>query len=134
VSVHVRLRVGGELYALPVENVVEVAELGAVSEVPGAPPAVLGVRNLRGRILPVVDFAALLGVPRTDVAPRVVIAEDDGRRACLAIDEVTQVGELPEPSEEAESELLRGAALDGGDLVGIVDVRRLFDTLEGSRG
>ena len=52
-GVHVRVRVAGEHYALPVEDVLEVAELRAITPVPGAPPAVLGVRNLRGQVLPV---------------------------------------------------------------------------------
>jgi purine-binding chemotaxis protein CheW len=130
VSVHVRMRVGTEMYAMPVENVLEVAELGDLAVVPGARPEALGVRNLRGQILPVFDLAALFGVRRTDVPQRLLVAESDGRRAGFAIDEVSDVGELPEPAEETESDLLLGAALAGEDLVGVVDVRRLFAALE----
>ena len=57
IAVHVRLRVGRERYALPIENVLEVAELGSLSALPGAGAAVLGVRNLRGQVLPVFDLA-----------------------------------------------------------------------------
>jgi chemotaxis signal transduction protein len=126
----VRMRVGTEMYAMPVENVLEVAELGDLAVVPGARPEALGVRNLRGQILPVFDLAALFGVRRTDVPQRLLVAESDGRRAGFAIDEVSDVGELPEPAEETESDLLLGAALAGEDLVGVVDVRRLFAALE----
>jgi chemotaxis signal transduction protein len=118
------------MYAMPVENVLEVAELGDLAVVPGARPEALGVRNLRGQILPVFDLAALFGVRRTDVPQRLLVAESDGRRAGFAIDEVSDVGELPEPAEETESDLLLGAALAGEDLVGVVDVRRLFAALE----
>jgi chemotaxis signal transduction protein len=124
------MRVGTEMYAMPVENVLEVAELGDLAVVPGARPEALGVRNLRGQILPVFDLAALFGVRRTDVPQRLLVAESDGRRAGFAIDEVSDVGELPEPAEETESDLLLGAALAGEDLVGVVDVRRLFAALE----
>ena len=55
-GVHLRLRVGGERYALPIENVLEVTPLGELSGVPGAGGAVLGVRNLRGQVLPVFDL------------------------------------------------------------------------------
>ena len=132
-SIHVRLRVGSEVYAMPVEHVLEVAELGEVAQLPGAPPAVLGVRNLRGQILPVVDLAALLGITREGAPTRMLVAEEGGRLAGFAIDEVSDVGELAEPDEETSSEFLVGAALDGDELVGIVNVARLFDVLEAKR-
>ena len=55
-------RLGG--YAMPIEHVLEVADLGQLTAVPGAGPEMLGVRNLHGQILPVVDLAPLLGIPR----------------------------------------------------------------------
>ena len=126
---HVTLQVGAESYALPVENVVEVAEFDQPTPVPGAPRELLGVRNLRGEVLPVFDLAAVLGIP-TDAKPvRLVVAEAQGRRAGLAIAAVHQVGELPTASQEAESALLSGAALTDEGLVGVVDVERLFDEL-----
>lgn len=128
-TVHVRVRVGAELYALPVDHVLEVAEMGAIATVPGARREALGVRNLRGQILPVFDLAALFGVAGGS-ATRLLVAESGGRRAGFAIDEVSDVGELPEPAEETESEFLLGAALVGADLVGVVDVPRLFAALE----
>ena len=128
-TVHVRLRVGPEEYALPVGNVVEVVELGELTTVPGAPPSVLGIRNLRGQILPVFDLAALFGIDGS-TPERVVVAEDRGRRLGLAVDAVTDVAILAEPAEQTESDFLRGAALVDGALVGIVHVPRLVDELE----
>ena len=72
-SIHVRFRVGDESFALPVGQVLEVAELGSLAPVPGAPPSVLGVRNLRGQVLPVIDLAGVLG---TAHAPRGAEARD----------------------------------------------------------
>jgi purine-binding chemotaxis protein CheW len=132
-TIHVRLRIGREAYALPVEHVLEVAELGELAQLPGSPPEILGVRNLRGQILPVVDLAALLGITREGAPTRMLVAEQGGRRAGFAIDEVSDVGDLAEPDEETNSEFLVGAALDGDELVGVVDVARLFDVLEEKR-
>ena len=87
-SVHVRFRVGDENFALPVGQVLEVADLGQLAPVPGAPPAVLGVRNLRGHVLPVIDLAVVLGTAHARPGVRLVIAEEAGRRAGLAIDQV----------------------------------------------
>jgi chemotaxis signal transduction protein len=131
VSVHVRLRLGAEEYALPVEHVLEVVDLGELAAVPGAPATVLGIRNLRGQILPVYDLAALFRVEGGPAPARVVVAEDGDRRVGLAVDGVTDVSDLPEPGEEAQSEFLRGATLVDEGLVGVVDVPRLLDALEG---
>lgn len=128
-TVHVRVRVGRESYALPVEHVLEVAELGHLSPVPGAAPVVLGVRNLRGQVLPVFDLARVFGVAHEGSPERLVVAQDGARLAGFAIDEVTDVDELPEPSEDGESAFLRGAALVDDALVGVVDVPRLFDAV-----
>jgi purine-binding chemotaxis protein CheW len=115
---------------MPVEYVVEVAEVGDLAPVPGAPPAVLGVRNLRGQILPIIDLAALLGIGPAADPRRVLVVEAGGTMAGLAIDEVSDVGELPNPVEDTESRLLVGAALVDDELVGVIDVPRLFETLE----
>jgi chemotaxis signal transduction protein len=133
VSVYVRLRVAAEAYAMPVENVLQVAELGDVTAVPGSRPEMLGVRNLRGQILPVVDLALLLGIPRTAPPTRLLVAEAGGRQAGFAIDQVSEVGDLEDPTEETDSDMLVGAALAGGDLIGVIDVTRVFDSLERAR-
>ena len=129
-GVHVRLRVGRERYAVPIENVLEVGELGTLNAVPGAGSAVLGIRNLRGQVLPVFDLARVLAIAG-DAAQRVVVAEHDGRQAGLAVDEVTDVGAFASDAEETQAEHLSGAVLEDGELVGIIDVERLFRSLAG---
>ncbi len=131
--VYVRLRVAAEAYAMPVEHVREVSELGRVEAVPGARPEMLGIRNLRGQILPVVDLARLLGLAAAIPPGRLLVAEAGGRQAGFAIDEVSDVGVLPEAAEQAESDLLVGAALADGELTGVIDVPRVFDALDGTR-
>ena len=129
-SVHVRLRVGNEVYAMPVEHVLEIAELGEVTPVPGSQSAILGVRNLRGQILPIVDLASVFGIPGSGNPQRVLVAEARGQRAGFAIDDVSDIEQLPDTIDETESELLSGAALSKDELVGVVDVARVFQTLE----
>ena len=93
------MRVGKELYALSVEHVLEIAEIGDLTPLPGAGAAVLGVRNLHGQVLPVFDLATVLGLAGGGAPSRLIVAEARGRKAGLAIDEVTDVGDLPETSE-----------------------------------
>ena len=129
-SVHVRFRVGDENFALPVTQVLEVAELGQLAPVPGSPASVLGVRNLRGQVLPVIDLGTVLGTAHENRGGKLVIAEESGRRAGFAIDEVTDVAELPGPVQDADSPFLSGSALVEGDLVGIVDIGGVFAAVE----
>jgi purine-binding chemotaxis protein CheW len=128
-TVHVRLRVGAERYALPVDHVLEVADLRELSVVPGAGVAVLGVCNLRGHVLPVFDLAQVLAISAGPAAVRIVVAEHAGRVAGLAVADVTDVGELAGHDEESDAPYLSGAVLEQGRLVGILDVERLFGAL-----
>ena len=144
---YVHMRVAGEAYAIPVEHVLEAAELGYVRAVPGSRPELLGIRTLRGQILPVVDLARLLGVRSTAAPSRLLVAEARGFRVGFAIDEVSGIGDLPDVTELGElgelapsadvagasSGLLVGATLSEGELVGVVDVPRVFDSLDGTR-
>jgi purine-binding chemotaxis protein CheW len=128
-SLHVRVRVGGEPYALPVTDVLEVAPLGEVTPLPGAPPAILGVRNLRGQILPVVDLASLLGLATGAPPGRMVVTEGDGRRAGLAVEAIDEVEELAGADEPAESPYLTGAVLSANELVGVLSVSSVLQSI-----
>ena len=128
-GLYVRVRVGAETYALSVEHVLEVSDLGEVAAVPGAPASALGVRNLRGQVLPVFDLASVLGLSSQSPPARLLVAEGPEHVVGLAIDDVTDVGPLPTERQEADSELLSGSTLEDGVLVGVIDVPRLFEVL-----
>ena len=130
-TTYVRLRVAAEAYAIQVTQVREVSGLGEVTPVPGAPPGVLGVRNLRGQLVPVIDLAAVLGISRVGAPGYLLVVQVNGDQAGLAIDAVSGVSELPEQEEEAESGKLSGAVLDGDDLIGVIDVPAVFGAIEG---
>jgi twitching motility protein PilI len=129
VSTYVQFRVAGEAYAVPAGHVVEVAPPAELTRVPGTRPELAGVRNMRGTILPVIDLAALLGISRGTPPGRVLVAEAGELRAGLEIHEVDAVRVLAEPDAETESPLLTGTRLDGGQLIGFLDVPRVFDHL-----
>jgi len=121
-DVHVRVRAGGEHYALPVTGVREVAKLGHLTPVPGAPPAVLGVWNLRGDVMAVIDLAALLGLQSAGAQDRIVVVEDGERRGGLAVESLVDVGAVPSSVDPVESEHLLGAVLIDRTPVGILDL------------
>ena len=132
-SIHVRLRVAGEAYAVPVGNVLEVVRPGEVTPVPGSAAGLLGVLNLRGHVLAVADLAQILGLRAAAAPARMLVAESGELRAGFVIDEVSEVGELGHPTEATESELLAGATLADGDLIGIIDLDRVLSSLAGAR-
>jgi purine-binding chemotaxis protein CheW len=132
-AVHVTVRVGSELYALPVGSVLEIAEVGRLTPLPTAPPGTLGLQNVHGAALPVFALATLLGISGDEGARLLVVVEDGARRAGLTVDEVRDVGELPPVEETPDHGLLSGAALTGAGLVGVLDLGRLFDDLQGRR-
>ncbi|MFP2928699.1 chemotaxis protein CheW [Pyxidicoccus sp. 3LG] len=75
--------IAGEEYAVGILRVREIIEYCPVTRVPGMPPAVQGVINLRGSVVPVVDLAVKFGLP-----PRPV-----SRWSCFVIVEVSLDGQ-----------------------------------------
>lgn len=80
--------VGGLRLAVPVADVVEVVRGQRVVHVPHAPEAVLGILNLRGRIVPVLDARLRLGLEPRDPAASCahVIVSDDDELVSLVVD------------------------------------------------
>jgi purine-binding chemotaxis protein CheW len=75
----VLLPVGADLYALPVDWVQEVVAAPPVTRLATAPALVIGLFNLRGEIIPLLDTAALLGVGRVEsVAFAAVLTSPQG--------------------------------------------------------
>jgi len=128
-DVHVKLRVGREAYALPVESVREVGELTGLTNVPGTGKAVLGVLNSHGQVLPVFDSRRDRNrTRRRRIAHRRRGAQRPARRARRRRGHQR---ERSRPEQEAaELGFLRCAVLEDGQLVGVVDVGRMFESLE----
>ena len=61
---------GDEKFAIPVDHVQEVVEFGHVTKVPNAPDYMLGIINLRGRVLPLLDTKLKLGLPATALSQK----------------------------------------------------------------
>src|SRR5882672_8380562 len=94
--------VDGEEYAVTILKVTEIIECVSLTYVPGTPPWIRGVLNLRGAVVPVVDLAVKFGLPSTTLTRRTCVVmveldiEHDGKRMVLGVmaDSVNQVVEL----------------------------------------
>jgi purine-binding chemotaxis protein CheW len=109
---HVVFRIGGERFALPLAVVREVVlPQPPFARVPRVSEAVRGVMNLRGRVVAVVDLAALVGLPPQPLAATAghVLILDGKRSLGFLIGGVVGVEPL-EPPPDAGGGLVRGVA------------------------
>ena len=63
---YLTFKLGEEVYAANVKNVVNIVELSKITKVPCAPEYMLGIVNLRGMVLPVIDARRKFGLPETE--------------------------------------------------------------------
>ena len=133
-----------ESCAIKLDQVREVVTIGALTRVPGAPPALLGVANVRGTIVPVVDLRPVLRLPRRSAGPgdSAVVLEDGDLRAALAVDRVVGLERfdtaLPPHNASRFAQVARGALPSPGGVVTLLDgptilarVRRAWMPVDG---
>lgn len=130
---------GGQFFALSVAPVREILDEQPVAILPEAPSDVVGLIDVRGEGVPVIDVSRRLGVIATaDRDRRIVVLEQtggDGRPVGVFADQVLSVVEIANGGIEAAprgsaasggAPLLRGVARIGGHLVMVLDHRRLL--------
>ena len=125
----------GEMFAVPLAQVKEIIRVPNVVRMPLSPPALMGLANLRGTVLPVLDLRNLFGLPPvlSDDASRVVVL-DHGHPVGLMVDRVANVvtvdRERLEPVTQIQAtidtELLTGMIKDedGRGIVMVLDVSK----------
>jgi purine-binding chemotaxis protein CheW len=111
------LLLGNERYGVPTSQVREVIFHQDPTPVPRTAPFVLGVVNLRGQILPVVDLRARFGLP-PEKGRYIVVLELDDLAVGVTVDDVLGVEELREDEVEPPSRML--TTVDNRFLRGIV--------------
>lgn len=88
--------VGEQVYGLPILAVQEVLRDADIEPVPGATPHVLGVLNLRGNVVTVIDLRVRLGLPATpaDGDSRIVVVEHRDESFGLLVDRIADVRKI----------------------------------------
>lgn len=99
-----------QLYALDVVMVQEVVRVPDIAPVAGSSPETIGVMNLRGQIVPVMDLRLrlALGVGKSSPAQRVVVLEHAGATLGILVDAVAEVF-VANPDSVQETNLLSGS-------------------------
>jgi purine-binding chemotaxis protein CheW len=91
---------GGEMFAIEINNIKEIIEYGSLTTVPMMPEFVRGVINLRGRVVPVIDLSVRFGRKATEATKRtcnvIVEVQADGQTVDIGIvvDAVSEVLEI----------------------------------------
>lgn len=132
-----RLRCGAQPYALELLKVQEVVLPVPLLPLRGTPPATLGIMNLRGQVVPVIDLGIRLGgVPvEDDALTRIVVLEEEGEALGLKVSAVEDVANLTdsqiEPPDTARicqisNDLFRGVARLGATPMILLDASVLL--------
>ena len=117
-------------------QVQEVLRLSEVAPVPGAPAAVLGIINLRGNVVTVVDARLLFSLPRAENSEqtRIMIVECNRNIVGLLVDSVAEVVNIenseidsaPNIGSDEQSRYIQGVYSKHGEILILVDLNRLL--------
>lgn len=138
----VTLGIEREVFGVPVESVLEILDMRPIFRVPEAPHYLLGLIDLRGRSVPVLDLRAKLGLPAipTTETTRILVLEVvvSGRLLVIGLvaDRVFEVMALsaddieppPDIGIQWRSEYIRGVGHRDARFVILFDLARLFST------
>ena len=131
----------GEEYGVEILRVQEIKGYDAVTPIPNTPEHVLGVLNLRGAIVPIVDLRKRFGLDTVEFGKTTVVIVvrmqhgDQERTVGLVVDAVADVYRLdnnevqptPEMGTAIDTRFVRGLAVVGENMVILLDIDNLID-------
>lgn len=141
----VGFKVGSEEFCVDILKVQEIIRMVEITVMPNSPDYVEGVINLRGNIIPIIDFRKRMSLPFSDTlneqARRIVVVSFGRVTAGLVVDKVTHVMKLPpdqiSPTPDVikgyDSECLSGVARSGDRLLILLDLEKMFKEEEFSQ-
>lgn len=134
-----RFSLDNEWYGIGAINVKEVVKCPSIFGIPHTPDHIIGVANLRGEVLAIVDIRSLLGLPtdQTKAWEYVVVAERRAIRVGIVADEVSDLISIPtsaiKPSisnSDGPSGLVEGETQLGEDVLVILNMEELLKAPE----
>ena len=132
----VTFRLENESYGINVMQVQEVLRYTEIAPVPGAPPYVLGIINLRGNVVTVIDTRSRFGLSNADTTDqtRIVIIEAENQVVGILVDAVAEVVYLrqseiettPNVGNEESAKFIQGVCHKNEELLILVDLEKLM--------
>lgn len=136
----VTFRLAGETYGVNVMQVQEVLRYSEIAPVPGAPHYVLGIINLRGNVVTVIDTRNRFGLEQGEITDntRIVIIEADTHVVGILVDSVAEVVYLrqsemetaPNVGNEESAKFIQGVCHKNGELLILVELDKLLSDQE----
>jgi purine-binding chemotaxis protein CheW len=132
---------GEQRLAIGLESVTQVVRAVEISPLPSAPPHILGVINVHGRIIPVMSLKERLGLAAREIElnDQILIVHTGEQELALVIDRADEVVQLDWQMITTADRLgvssgpLRGIARLSNDMVLIEDVEEFLSAREGQR-
>ncbi len=134
----ISLMAGGQGYCIEVTRVREIRRWSPVTTLPHAPDCLLGVMNLRGAVIPVLDLALRLGLERTVLTARhvVLIVSAGDRTIGLLVDSVSDILRVPRGSIQgtpslsgADIRLVQGMIAINGEALRVLNMQAVAPTM-----
>lgn len=132
----VTFKLDNEIYGINVMQVQEVLRYSEIAPVPGAPIYVLGIINLRGNVVTVIDTRTRFGLESTETtdSTRVVIIESEKQVIGIMVDSVAEVVYLreseidiaPNVGNDESAKFIQGVSNREGELLILVDLNKLL--------
>ena len=132
----VTFRLDSETYGINVMQVQEVLRHTEIAPVPGAPIYVLGIINLRGNVVTVIDTRQRFGLESAPVTeqPRIVIIEADRQVVGILVDSVAEVVYLrqseietaPNVGTDESAKFIQGVCNKNDELLILVDLEKMM--------
>jgi len=121
----IAFKLGDELVSVPIEEVVEITSNRDITPVPKAPSYVIGVMNLRGKIVPVINLKEHLGIPfeideEVYTKNKIVILDTPKGEVGVIVDEI--VGSIKFPEEDILPEPIGTIGIDVKFITGVVQL------------
>ena len=101
----------GHDWVVPLDQVAELIEIQDCTSLPGVKPWVIGVTNLRGKLLPVVDFAQFLGGQLSAAyrLQRIVVLDRQDTFVGLVVDSISGMKHFSSEAHEVDNQGLNAA-------------------------
>lgn len=136
----VTFRLENETYGINVMQVQEVLRYTEIAPVPGAPDYVLGIINLRGNVVTVIDTRQRFGLQSADISDntRIVIIEADKQVIGILVDSVAEVVYLrqseietaPNVGNDEAAKFIQGVCNKNDELLILVDLEKMMTAEE----
>lgn len=133
----ITFEVCNQLFGLDIMAIREIRAWSPVTRLPKVPGHVVGVVNLRGVVLPVVDLAARLGWEPVEATPRnpIIVAEWEGQLRGLIVHTVNDIvtiddETLQQPAsgaEDAVSDCIEGLTTVDEEMLMVLELSKLAD-------